>query len=235
MKKNIILLLLLGFFVKSYTQEKYITKSFTTTSVVKINFKKIYDKSTGKRIKEKDFRKIIKNLKNYYLDPIIDKNGNVEKYLFDLNNINKKMSRDITQRVNSGDFFPDFNIKTLTNENISLKDLKGKIVILRFELFADNFRFKKHEIVDLDNQINQIENKNDKIKAIIIFPTSENEVIKGFDIENSNFNLVANGMNFHHRYLIKRYPTTIIIDEEGKLIDYFSYSNEIILKNLLNE
>ena len=113
--------------------------------------------------------------------------------------------------------------------------MKGKIVILRFELYASNFRFKKQEVVDLDNQINQIKNSSDKVKAIIIFTTQKNEILKGFDINNSNFELVANGMNFNEKYLITRYPTTIIIDKEGGLVDYFLYSDEIVLKDLLNK
>ena len=235
MRIYFITLLLLFLNVKSYSQEGYITKKFTTTSIEKIDFTKIYDKNTGERIKEKKFRKIIKDLKNYNLEQIIDENGNVEKYIFDSNNKDQLMSHERSQRVNPKEFFPGFNIKTINNENISLKDLKGKIVIIRFELFADNFRFKKHEIVDLDNQINQIENKESNIKAIILFTTPKNEVLKGFDIKGSNFNLVANGMNFHQKYLITRYPTTIVIDKEGKLIDYFSNSDEIILKDFLNK
>ena len=53
---------------------------------------------------------------------------------------------------------------------------------------------------------------------------------KGFDLENSNFELVANGQNFIEKYGISRFPSTVLIDQDGKLIEKYFYSEDITLK-----
>lgn len=234
MKAIFTVLTLIFISLNSYTQEKYVKKTFTRTTTEKVDLTKIYHKKTGEKIKKNEFKKLIKSKKKYILEKVIDENGNIEKYLYDPDNKAKLQKRDISKRVRSGESFPNFNFETVDGENINLKHLNGQIVILRFELFADNFRFKKEEIVDLDNQINQLEDNGEKISPIIIFISPKNEVLKGFDIKDSNFNLVSDGMNFHERYLITVYPSTVILDKEGKLINYFSFSDEIVLKDIIS-
>jgi hypothetical protein len=42
-----------------------------------------------------------------------------------------------------------------------------------------------------------------------------------------NLNLVAHEMNFNNRHKITRYPTTVVMDENRNLINYFKKSGEI--------
>ena len=42
-------------------------------------------------------------------------------------------------------------------------------------------------------------------------------------------------MNFNERFKITRYPTTIVIDTSGNLVDYFKKSEEIDLEKILNQ
>ena len=162
---------------------------------------------------------------------VYDKYGKITKYYYDSNSTNMKRSGNYQPK--NGEVFPNFELKTIDDKTISLDNLKGKLVILRYELFADNFRFKKDEIVELDSKINE-SNRKSEIEAIIIFTTQRKEIIRGFDIENSNFKLVPNGYGFHNKCDIRQYPTTIIIDKNGKLIGKFKYINEINIEELLN-
>ena len=73
--------MILAVFTTSYSQEEIITKSFTTSSIQKIDFTKIYNKNTGGKITEKEFLKIAKKINNYNLEHVIDENGNITKYL----------------------------------------------------------------------------------------------------------------------------------------------------------
>lgn len=135
--------------------------------------------------------------------------------------------------MNRGEDFPNFIVNTIENKNIELLNLKGKIVIIRFEIESNTFRFKKHEIMELDSKINQIENNESKIEAIIIFSSSQSEVKQGFDLKNSNFQLVANGRNFHQKFSITSFPTTLVLDTKGKLIDYYEDPENVDLPKLL--
>lgn len=236
MKNHLVFSILLFITTSFFSQEKQqqiITKKFSVSEKTKIDFTKVFDKKTNEKISEKEFYNLTKKNKNFSLEKIINPDGTIEKYLFTGNLENNITFRDITKRVNVGEPFPNFIIKTIQNKKIELAHLKGKVVLIRFELFANNFRFKKHEITDLDAKINEF--GKDNFEAILIFTTPKDEVIKGFDLKNSNFNLVSDGMNFNERYKITRYPTTIIIDKKGNLIAYFKKSDEINFKEILNK
>jgi hypothetical protein len=110
-----------------------------------------------------------------------------------------------------------------------LNSLQGKLVIVRFEKVANDFHFKKNEIADLDKKINSLKNKED-VEGIVIFECPEEEVRSGFDLKDSNFNVVADGQNFGLRYDVHFYPTTLLIDQTGKLIKVYFYSDDINLE-----
>ena len=210
------------------------SKIFTIKKVdTEFNIDKLYNKQTGEKVKKKEFKELIKKNPNLPLERIYDKYGEIIKYYFNPIPSNIKMKRSGNYQPKNGELFPDFVLKTIDNETINLNALKGKLIILRFELFADNFRFKKDEIAELDTKINK-SNRQSEIEAIIIFTTQKEEVLRSFDIENSNFKLIPNGDGFHNRCEINRYPTTIIIDKNGKLIDTFKYIYDINIDELLN-
>lgn len=100
---------------------------------------------------------------------------------------------------------------------------------------ANSFRFRKQEIKQIDNLINNIENKYEKIKAVIFFASSELDIEKGFDLQASNFERIPNALHFHDKFAITRFPTTIIIDQTGKLVDYYRNIDDINLSKLLTE
>ncbi|MCL7765463.1 redoxin domain-containing protein [Polaribacter sp. Z014] len=235
MKKKILITIL--FFTVSITfgQDKIITRKFTTTQVEKIDFTKIYNKKTGKKIKKDDFIKIVGNNPNLQLEEIIGVDGKIDKYLV---NLSKKSNSTINNRKNvivKGELFPNFIAQTINKRKIELNKLRGKIVILRFELEANSFRFKKQEIKQIDNLINKVKNKREKVKAIIFFASNELDIKKGFDLTNSNFELIPNGLNFQEKFSITRFPTTIVIDENGKLVEYYNFIDDMNLNNLITE
>ena len=96
--------------------------------------------------------------------------------------------------------FPNFIAKTIENKRIELKNYERKIIILRFELEANTFRFKKEEIKQIGLLINKIEKKEEKIKSIIFFASNELDIEEGFDLQNSNFELIPNSLNFHQKF-----------------------------------
>ena len=233
--KNKFLIILMSFSVMvAFCQNETFTKKFTRTKVLKIDFSKIYYKKTGKKIKENEFVKLVKNNPNLQIENIIGIDGEIEKYLVFFEKGKKSLKNNRNNPIIKGDLFPNFIAKTIENEEIDLKDHKGKIIILRFELEANTFRFKKEEIKQIDLLINKIEKKEEKIKSIIFFASNELDIEEGFDLQNSNFELIPNSLNFHQKFSITKFPTTIIIDKNGKLVDYFTCMEDINLNKLIN-
>lgn len=234
--KYFITVIFLFFTISINSQEKKIKKTFKRTSIEeRIDYSNIYNKQTGKKISKKEFIKLIKSNPNLPIQKIIGKDGNVIKYLVDTTPQKNSINNFRNNPIKNGEIFPNFIVNTTTNKKIELNTLKGKIVIVRFELEANSFRFKKDEISMLDAKINQINNKEEKVVAIIIFASSKSDINKGFNLPNSNFNLVANGNNFFIKYSIRSIPSTAIIDQKGKLIQFFDDVDTINLKKILSD
>ncbi|SEA32519.1 Peroxiredoxin [Flavobacterium gillisiae] len=213
------------------SQEETIGVNWSKTFVEKdFNNTKLYNKKTGIEISKKEFGILVQENPNLSLEKEIDEAGNVTRYMYDPNNLNSYEKRALNATASAKGNFPNFKLTTIDGTQIELSKLNGKIVILRFELFATDFHFKKQEIQELDEKINALENKN-AVKAIIVFQCSESDVRKGFDLENSNFELVANGQNFIEKYGISRFPSTLLIDQDGNLIEKYVYSEDITLKD----
>lgn len=218
-----------------YAQDEQIVTVHIETSV-DLNFDEnnIYYKETGIKIPKKVFYGLVKENPNLNLEKEFDEEGRLIRYLYDPNNQNGTKSRTRNKNVDINEDFPNFILTTIEQEKLNLKELRGTLVILRFELCSNDFRFKKHEIRELDEKINVLENKED-VNSIIIFQCSENEVKEGFDLKNSNFELVANGQNFIDKYGISRFPLTLLIDQNGILIKEFTYSEDIVIGEYLKK
>jgi len=242
--KKIILISLLSFFTlttfsqkRISSKDQIISREHSTSFIENVDFSKIYNKQTGKIIPEKEFFKLIEKNPHLPLEKEIGIDGKVTRYLVDLTITNSEMTNVVVNRkkVEKGELFPNFIMTTIDNKKIELDKLKGKIVILRFEMEANTFRFQKQQIIDLDNKINQLKNHKNQIESIIIFLSPLSEVKQGFDLKNSNFNVVANGRNFRDKFSITSFPTTLVIDKNGFLLDYFNRSEDIDFKQMISE
>ncbi len=192
---------------------------------------KLYNKKTGKKISQKELNKLVEQNPNLPLERVYDNEGNIIKYYYNPDNTS---SLEENNYVEEGAYYPELVFKTIDGKTIKLKDLRGKMVILRFEMDADTFRFKKHEIEEIDQKINATQRQSE-IAAIIIFDASKQQIKKGFNISNSNFNLVPNGYNFQRKMKINRFPNTIVLDKKGRLLEEFPMSEGINIQELLNK
>jgi len=231
MKAKLLIVLAILFIICNLTlgQESKAGATYTRTMIDK-DFRpdKVYYKETGEKMPLSEFRRITQG--RVYFEREVDEEGHVTRYFYDPNN-----QKGITVSPLSGNaVLPNIKLTTIDKKQIELKNLIGKLVIIRFEKEADSFRFKKEEIAALDKKINALSNKND-VEAIIIFECGEDEVRKAFDLENSNFNLVAEGRNFNIKYHIRNYPSTLLIDQNGKLIENSLNSEDIILEDYLKK
>ena len=195
---------------------------------------KLYNKKTSKRVSQKEFEKLVKQNPNLQIEPVYDNKGNTVKYFYDPDKSNSLSISNSDKSIKIGDYYPELIFKTIDGETIKLKDLKGKMVILRFEMEADTFRFKKYEIEEMDQGINETQ-RGSEIEAIIIFDATEQQIRKGFDLTNSNFKLVPNGVNFQRKMNIRSFPSTVILNKQGQLMEELPMSEGIDILKLLNK
>jgi peroxiredoxin len=237
MSNKILIVLIASFIIcnATFSQDRQVGVSFTKTYIDKdFDPNKVYYKETGIKVSKAEFLKISEENPRMYFEKEIDAEGNVIRYFYDPSNQNGNATRTLNTPLSENELFPNFILTTIDNKKLELTDLKGKLVILRFELEANTFRFKKREIEELDNKINALKDK-EVVKAIIIFSCPEDEVREGFDLKNSNFDLVANGWNFSHKYDIHNFPSTLLIDQNGKLIENYLNSERIIIEQHINK
>lgn len=240
--KNKLALIAISFIIGTavYSQNQPTRKIYTTpdkntyrrATVEAFDLDKVYNAITGEKIPKSDVIKMIQDNPKIHLEREYDIEGKILRYLYDPNDQNRSSNVVEPTKVSDGSAFPNFKLTTIDGKVSELRKLRGKFVILRFELGASGFRFKKNEIAELDKQINVLKNK-ENVEAIIIFQCAEEEIRKGFDLKDSNFKLVANGFNFIIKYGIRKFPSTLLIDPYGKLIKDFDFSEDIVLENYI--
>ena len=225
MKGKLLIVLTISFMITNLALGQGLTRTMVDND---FSPDKVYYKQTGEKMPLSEFRRITQG--RVYFEREIDEEGHVIRYFYDPNNQKDRIWNTLPEKA----LVPNFKLTTIDNKRIELKKLTGKLVILRFELEANSFRFKKQEIAALDKKINTLSNKND-VEAIIIFSCGEDEVRKGLNVDNTNFKLIANGENFIIKYDIHRFPTTLLIDQEGKLIENLSNPESVVLEDYLKK
>jgi cytochrome oxidase Cu insertion factor (SCO1/SenC/PrrC family) len=204
------------------------------TYVTKFDKSKVIYKETGQKIPNSELLKIVEDNPRVFLENETDDEGNVLRYLYDPNNQNVDSAKKILDSYISGDVpFPNFRVSTIDGEKIELKDLKGKLVILRFESKLIGLQFNKPWIEELDEKINALVNK-EEVEAIIIYQASEDEIREDVELTDTNFKLVADGRKIAQKYYINQTPTTFLIDKNGKLIGIYRNIYKIKLEDHLS-
>lgn len=237
MKSKIVLALLFSFLMTnaSIGQVKLSSEIAQRKSyVTKLDKNKVFYKETGQKIPDPELLKIVEDNPSVFLEKETDDEGNVLKYIYDPNNQNGDGAKKILDSYISGDVpFPNFKVTTIDGEKIELKDLKGKLVIIRFEGQGIALKFNKPIIEILDEKINALVNK-EEVEAFIIYQASEDEIRENVELTDSNFKLVANGLKLAQKYYLNQTALTLLIDQDGKLIDIYRNIYKIKLEDYLN-
>ena len=200
----------------------------------KLDINKVFYKETLRKILHEEFLKIVEDNPRVFLEKETDDEGNILKYLYDPDNQNGDGAQKILDSYISGDVpFPNFSVSTIEGEEIELKDLSGKLVIVLFEGSGKALKINKHIIETLDEKINALENK-EEVEAIVIYKALESEIREDVKLTDTNFKLVADGGKIVQKYYINQTPTTFLIGQNGKLIGVCSNIYKIKLEDYLN-
>lgn len=237
MKSKIVLALLLFFLTTNalvgqikLSNEISQRKSYVT----KFDKSKVFYKETLQKIPDPEFLKIVEDNPRTFFERETDDEGNLIRYLYDPNDQKGDGAKKILDSYIAGDVpFPNFKVTTIDGEKIELKDLKGKLVILRFEGQGVALKFNKPIIEILDEKINALDNK-EEVEAIIIYQAPEDEVRENVELPHTNFKLVADGRKIAQKYYLNQTALTLIINQDGKLIDIYRNVYKIKLEDYLS-
>ena len=133
----------------------------------------------------------------------------------------------------------DFNMVSISGENISTHELRGKVYLINF--WATDCPGCINEMPELINTYNNYNKQNFEVIAVAMFYDPPNRVISFAKAQNLPFPVVLDiekkiMNNFND---IKLTPTSILIDHKGKIINTiigeinfleFNQNLEVLLK-----
>jgi hypothetical protein len=214
-------------FVLSFSNSFGQITQVTTITIQKEDItNQVYNKKTEEKLSETELVELFKKHPSIVLEKIYDKFGNLEKAYFDPNNIvtGRLPRRSEEDLVKVGEIFPPFVFMTTDGDIIDKDLLLGKWILIRFDLFG---HLLNKEDLKLTNQEIKRFKQNRKIEGIIVLIDSNEEELQKLAEEFKSYKIIANGQNFHNKYSIFRFPTTVLIDPTGRVSKYF-FSDEKI-------
>lgn len=213
------------YFILTIALLLFINNSFSQSLGVsnkqQISGKKIINKESGVLINENDLQLLRKSNPNIVFEPVIDKYGEIDYFEIDPNKKNRIIERDITKRTPAGEPFPPFVMKTITNRIIDSETLRDKIILIQFQLLFMEPFFQETTLYDFNDLVSEFKQIID-LQAIVVTESSKNEIPNHIATNNYNFEIVPDGRNFNHKYLVTSFPTVVLIDKNGKLINYYN-------------
>lgn len=184
---------------------------------------KVFNKITGELITNMQLMELLKVKPGLQMENFYDKYGDLEKCLYDPTAPFKRYSRDQELRPKLGEEFPEFVFSSIEGEEFSSNQLNGKWVLIHFTPFSEfiNKDLWGKLVLDL-----RLARKNDGVECFGLFAYDDdlNEPVGEFQ---PDVKLVNNGSGFFARYHIIETPTTVLINPEGIVIQYF-YGNDPI-------
>jgi peroxiredoxin len=222
-----ILLILVLFCTQSYAQ------IFSNTTSERIEGK-VYYKNTGQKISDEELIKIITNNPGIAFERIYNKYGKLEKLYYDPDGVHDSLppvhSRE--NQIKTGEKFPEFVFKTVDKEILDSEKLLGKWILLRFEVFTKFIN--RDEIDSISYQIKESQ-IGEHLVAILCLADSKQNINKEFDANRLAFKLVPDARNFHKMFKIVNFPTSILIDREGKVFKYYYLGDTIPFEELMRK
>ena len=181
---------------------------------------RVYDKASGKHINADKVQRIIRDNPNIVFEQVIDKYGNIESRLLDTLKLSRKGNRDISKRVQKGEPFPPFVMKSLSNRILDSEKLKGGIILIQFQLMFREPFLKIKTIEEFEELVSEFRKTMD-LEAIILTDSSKSEILENIDTSKYISEFVPDGRNFNEKYLVVSFPSIVLIDTYGNLVSYY--------------
>ena len=135
--------------------------------------------------------------------------------------IGNKVTKSLEKsHISSGDIMPSFIFKNNANNDINLKDLKGKYIYLN--LWTTWSKQSKNELSNIEQLSNEFKNIH-FVNLSLDYPRDLKKWKEEIKNQNINgFQLISNNgweCDFVKTFDIIKIPRAILIDSKGKIID----------------
>lgn len=120
----------------------------------------------------------------------------------------------VKQNIEVGKEAPDFTLKNLDGDEVSLSDYRGKIVLINF--WATWCKWCDKEMPDLQ----KLGKENDDIVVLAVDVMEDKETVKKY-IEKGKYDfevVLDEDGNISKTYLVSGYPTSYFVDADGILL-----------------
>lgn len=155
---------------------------------------------------------------------VVVKKDVVEEEKLPENNITEKIDGNIKEEkeiqdeedfeIEVGKKAPNFTLKNLEGEEVSLEDYRGKIVLLNF--WATWCGYCDKEMPDMQ----KLDTENDDVVVLAIDVMEEKKIVEKY-IEKGGYDfqvLLDEKGDLSQTYLVSAFPTSYFIDKEGILL-----------------
>jgi hypothetical protein len=227
MKLNFILLLLLF-----STCNIVYAQSYGVSYQNQISGKKILNKETGKIMNDRELSDLIKENPHIYMEPVVNKFGEIESFTVDPGASNTLSKRDTTKRTPKGGQFPPFIMKSIQNKVLDSEELKGKWILFHFQLEFIKPFFAESALKEFNNLVSDLKGSTEMV-AIVLTQSSKEDILSQVDPKNLSVDIVPDGRNFFQRYLVVVCPSYALIDKNGNLVRYFKHSESSEIKAVI--
>ncbi len=120
---------------------------------------------------------------------------------------------------------PEFDAVTLKGDTLSLKNLKGKVVVINFWFIECAACIA--EIPDLNKLAEEYKSK--KVVFIAMGRNTQSEITNDFLPKHKfNFNITTDCKKIAEDYCVLAWPATFIIDKKGKVAGAFEGNGKVV-------
>jgi hypothetical protein len=191
---------------------------------MEISGKPIRNVVSGEMISEGKLHELITANSRLILDPVINKYGEVESFLYYPDTKNYKSARDTSKRTKVGEPFPPFYMRSINGKKLDSEKLLGKPVLIQFQLFMKAPFFNANLFHQLDSLAEELKTAAN-LETIVVTQSDKEEIKNSIAVGDYKIDIVPDGRNFSIRYLVTAFPSYILTDREGKLVRYYDGSD----------
>jgi len=150
-----------------------------------------------------------KNIEDIPKEEVADNKGSIEEPI-----IEAPVVADTVTDIAIGSPAPEFTLKNLSGEVVSLSDYKGKIVLLNF--WATWCGYCDMEMPDLQ----KLDEENDDLVVLAIDVMEDSADVQDYITKGGyNFEVVLDeDGSLAQTYLVSGFPTSYFVDKEGILL-----------------
>ncbi|MCF6464663.1 TlpA family protein disulfide reductase [Clostridium sp. Cult2] len=126
----------------------------------------------------------------------------------------KEASEDLTYDIAIGEEAPDFTLKDLNGDEVSLSDYRGKIVLINF--WATWCKYCDIEMPDLQ----KLDKENDDLVVLAVDVMEKKSLVEEY-IEKGGYDfqvVLDEDGDIAKTYLVSAFPTSYFVDKDGILL-----------------